>query len=286
MEDRHSVDHFPEIIGEAKVLLDEWVDHRHFEEIDSTQSYVEREHMSFNQEKLTAVSADYQSAGRGTGERSWHGTKAQSILVSFFFRFPAHCDNDFVNSNAPNVTKVLAVAAVNSLQWAIPDHKVGIKWPNDIVGNGSKLGGILARAVPFHGRLEGIIVGIGINVNTSQEELDRIQRPVWPAASLRTLGGREEPETALDVALLRQMLLANFALELKRFFKGGFGVFRDRVNHLEVLMGTKVWFRAHESDEFEGVFEGIQDDGLILLRLESGEVKAFPSGEIIPPPTT
>ena len=43
---------------------------------------------------------------------------------------------DFVNSNAPNVTKVLAVAAVNSLQWAIPDHKVGIKWPNDIVGNG------------------------------------------------------------------------------------------------------------------------------------------------------
>lgn len=39
---------------------------------------------------------------------------------------------------------------------------------------------------------------------------------MWPAASLRTLGGREEPETALDVALLRQMLLANFALELKR----------------------------------------------------------------------
>ena len=43
---------------------------------------------------------------------------------------------DFVNSNAPNVTKVLAVAAVSSLQWAVPDHKLGIKWPNDIVGNG------------------------------------------------------------------------------------------------------------------------------------------------------
>lgn len=266
-------------LAETRILA-EWVDHRHFEEIDSTQSFIEREHESFNQEKLTAVSADFQSAGRGTGDRSWHGEKAQSIMVSFFFRFPAHCDNDFVNSNAPNVTKVLAVSAVDTLEWAT-DHTFGIKWPNDVVCSGCKVGGILARAVPFNGRLEGIIVGIGINVNTSQEELDRIRRPVWPAASLLTLHGER-----FDVPRLRRKLLGGFAMELQRFFAGGFAVFRERVNSLEVLMGTKVWFRAHESDEFEGVFEGIQDDGLILLRLADGEVKAFPSGEIIPGPGT
>ena len=84
-------------------------------------------------------------------------------MVSFFFRFPSSCDKDFVNSNAPNVTKVLAVAAVDTLQWAT-EESFGIKWPNDVVGSGCKVGGILARAVPFNGRLEGIIVGIGLNV--------------------------------------------------------------------------------------------------------------------------
>ena len=61
-----------------------------------------------------------------------------SYLSMFLHEIVEHFveTKDFVNSNAPNVTKVLAVAAVNSLQWAIPDHKVGIKWPNDIVGNG------------------------------------------------------------------------------------------------------------------------------------------------------
>ena len=86
-------------------------------------------------------------------------------MVSFFFRFPSSCEKDFVNSNACNVTKVLAVAAVETLQWATEESfgSFGIKWPNDVVGSGCKVGGILARAVPFNGRLEGIIVGIGLN---------------------------------------------------------------------------------------------------------------------------
>ncbi|CAJ1350025.1 unnamed protein product, partial [Effrenium voratum] len=250
---------------EFEPLVD-WVDHRHFEELDSTQSYVEREHESFKQEKLTVVSADYQSAGRGTGERAWHATKAQSVIMTFFFRFPEHCESDFVNSSAPNVTKVLAVAAVDTLEWATEGQRFGIKWPNDVVCSGCKVGGILARAVPFNGRLEGIIVGIGINVNTTQEELDRIARPVWPAASVLSLTKRR-----CEVPEVRRRLVGCFALHLQRFFAGGFAVFRDRVNSLDALLGTKVWFRAHESDEFECVYEGIQEDGLILLRRD-GEV--------------
>ncbi|CAE7746941.1 birA, partial [Symbiodinium pilosum] len=224
-------------------------------EIDSTQSFVEREHESFNQEKLTAVSADFQSKGRGTGGRSWHATKAQSVMVSFFFRFPSEQTNDFVNTNAPNVTKVLAVAAVDTLHWATDGaQNFGIKWPNDVVVEGCKIGGILARAVPFRGRLDGIIVGIGININTSRADLDAIARPVWPATSLLALSGRE-----FDVAAIRRRLLGAFALELKRFFIDGFAGLRDRVNRLDVLLGSEVWFRVHESEEpFRCVFEGIQ----------------------------
>lgn len=266
---------------EFEALLADWVDHKHFDELDSTQSFVEREHETFDQSRLTAVSADFQTAGRGTGERAWQAKRADSVLVTFFFRFPSDCSNDFVNRSAPNVTKVLAIAAVQTLQWATPGQELefGIKWPNDIIVSGCKVGGILARAVPFSGRLEGIIIGVGLNINTPKEVLEQIERPVWPAGSLFSASGRTE---TFDVASIRRRLLGTFAMQLRRFFQGGFAIFYQHVNSLDVLLGSKVRFRVHASEEFDCVFEGIQEDGLIVLRLETGEVAAFPSGEIVP----
>jgi len=266
----------------------EWVDHRHFEELDSTQSYVEREYESFDQGKLTVVSADFQTAGRGTGERSWLATPKRSVLVSFFFRFPSECSTEFVNRCAPNATKVLALSAVNTLRWAAEGGldvdgralEFGIKWPNDVVANGRKIGGILARAVPSGMRLDAVILGIGVNINTPQADLAAIDRPVWPATSLHALfGGTRE----FDVKAVRDRMVGTFATELRSYFRGGFPAFRDRINSLDVLMGTQVRFRLHSENIIEAEFAGVDDDGLILLRLESGEVKAFPSGEIVPP---
>ncbi|CAE8693091.1 unnamed protein product, partial [Polarella glacialis] len=272
-------------------LLHEWVDHRHFEEIESTQTFVEREYESFDPGRLTAVSADFQSAGRGTRDRVWKASQGQSILVTFFFRFPAECETDFVNRNAPNVTKVLAVAAIETLRWAAAAEasapgsasgqglEFGMKWPNDVVVSGQKVAGVLARAIPCGGRLDGIIVGIGINVNTPQADLDQIVRPVWPAGSLRSVTGDRQ---VYDLPAIRRRLLGTFAVELRSFFSGGFPAFRHRVNELEVLMGTQVRFRLSETEEVDGVFEGIQEDGLIQLRLAGGEVKSYVSGEIVP----
>lgn len=265
-----------------------WVAHRHFEELDSTQSYVEREHESFDQTKLTAVSADYQTAGRGTRERTWLAPKGHCVLLTFFFRFPPDLSTDFVNQCAPNATKVLALASVEALRHAVADRKspagravaLGLKWPNDIVASGKKLGGVLARAVPSAGaRLDGIIVGVGLNINTPQTELDKIDRPVWPATSLYACTGERE---VFDVAAVRQHLLGTFALELQAFFDGGFPALRDRVNALDALMGTKVRFRVHETEVWDAIFDGVDDDGLIVLRFPDGERRSFPSGEIVP----
>lgn len=269
--------------------LPDWVDHRHFEEIDSTQTYVEREHGSFHPHKLTAVSADFQTNGRGTRERQWQASPGSSVLITFFFRFPAECSTAFVNRNAPNVTKVLAVSTVEALRWAVAEGSgaqsrgvdLGLKWPNDVVAGGRKIAGVLARAVPSPGgRLDGIIVGVGVNVNTPEEDLARIERPVWPATSLRLATGATQ---AFDVPALRRRLIGTFAAELRAFFAGGFQAFRDHINNLEVLMGTKVRFRINDNEEVSGTFLGVDDDGLIVLRLAAGETRAFPSGEIIPP---
>mmetsp|Transcript_30288 Transcript_30288/g.85428 ORF Transcript_30288/g.85428 Transcript_30288/m.85428 type:complete len:292 (-) Transcript_30288:134-1009(-) len=265
--------------------LEGWLDCRHFQTIDSTQSYVEREYASFDQSKLTAVSADFQTAGRGTNNRQWVSPEAQSVLITFYFRFPQELDTPFVNQNAPNVTQVLAVAAVDVLRSAAAGGaglSFGVKWPNDVVVGGRKIGGVLARAQVFNQRLEGVIVGIGINVNTPQAELDLIDRPVWPATSLRAVTGDAR---TYDVGAVRLQLVRAFASSLRRFFASGFAAIRERFNSLEVLVGTRVSFRITETDVLSGVFEGVDGNGHIMLRLGSGELRVFPSGEIVPRPS-
>merc|ERR1712216_823310 len=117
--------------------------------------------------------------------------------------------------------------------------------------------------------------GIGVNVNTPQEELDEIERPVWPATSLRALTGVDE-----DIVELRRQLVWRFASELQTYFAGGFAIFRERVNSLEVLLGARVCFRVHKRQEpEEGIFEGVSDDGLIQLRRAGGDLRTYPSGE-------
>lgn len=286
-------------VGEAVPPLGahhNWVACRHFDEIDSTQTFVENNHESFDQSKLTVVSADFQTAGRGTRDRSWMATRGNSILMTCFFRFPSSCETSFVNRNAPNVTKVLALATVRSLQCTVAeaavgvsseshgDIKFGIKWPNDVIAGGGKIAGILARAVPSPqegGRLDGIILGVGINVNTPSSDLLHIDRPVWPATSLRVATGDSQN---FDVAVLRHRVITSFAENLLVFFTGGFAALREEVNSLEIMLGMQVHFRIHEGNEVEGRFMGVDDDGLIVLELPNGKQQSFPSGEIVPPP--
>jgi len=263
-----------------------WFDEVHFAEIDSTQSYVEREHESFNQARLTVVSADHQTAGRGTRDRTWEARKGKTITVTFYFRFPPDQPTDFVNRNAPNVTKVLSLAVVDALRWASgsnphprADLRINMKWPNDVVANGQKIAGVLARAVVHKGRLDGIIIGTGVNINQTSEEMALINRPVWPATSLRAVTGSTED---FDVASVRRRLVLSFGAELQTFFAGGFPAFRSRVNDLEVLIGTEVRFRVSDTEVIDGIFDGVDEDGLIVLRLPDGSTRPLPSGEIIP----
>eukprot|EP00811_Abedinium_folium_P004707 NODE_14334_length_1115_cov_2.363360.p1 GENE.NODE_14334_length_1115_cov_2.363360~~NODE_14334_length_1115_cov_2.363360.p1 ORF type:complete len:297 (-),score=84.05 NODE_14334_length_1115_cov_2.363360:223-1077(-) len=266
-------------------VSDEWIRSVHFDEIDSTQNFVEKEHLSFDQAKLTAVSAGFQTAGRGQGERRWVSARETSVLVTFYFRFPAELPKEFVNRSSPNVTKVLAVAAVETLRELTRGKKLhfGVKWPNDIIVEGGKVGDILARAVCFGGRLEGVIIGIGLNINASAAELGEITRPVWPATSLFVATGERSEFSVVEA---RERLAHNFAKELRSYFVSGFPGLRERVNALEVLMGVNVRFRVHAKHIVDGTFEGVDDAGLILLRHADGSVKAYPSGEIVPAETT
>ena len=148
---------------------------------------------STNQDLLTAAAdgapdrsvlmADFQTAGRGRLDRTWDAPPGANLLVSVLFR------RGFDATNPHVLTRAVALAAVHAskeLTGQVPD----LKWPNDLLLDGRKLGGILAQAGTTEGRLH-VVVGLGLNLGWAPNETARLVGvspydflPVW----LRHLG--------------------------------------------------------------------------------------------------
>ena len=249
-----------------------------FRELESTQTYAEEHLADFATAKLTAICADAQTAGRGTRGRSWVAVPGASVLMTFHFVFPPACATDFVNANIANATQVLAVTAANVLQkaTALP---VGVKWPNDLLLNGGKIGGILASARASKGsapgRVDCVLLGIGINVNTPADALAAIDRPIFPATSLVAEGA--DP---LDVPTLRSDIAAAFAEELPTFFREGFAPFAGAYSALDACVGRRVTVRGMGDEAQRGVYRGLNADGHLLLETAEG-TSALLTGDVV-----
>lgn len=128
-------------------------------ETSSTQNDLANLVNSGNAQSGEVIIAEYQSAGRGRLDRNFVAPPKSSLLFSLYLQ------NEIENNWLPLIAG-LAICKV------IPNSQ--LKWPNDIQINYKKCGGILAEKV-----YGGVIVGIGLNVSQSQEEL-----PIPEATSL------------------------------------------------------------------------------------------------------
>lgn len=246
----------------------------HFPQVASTQDYVEEHFRSFAQSKLTVVSADFQTKGRGTRDRQWFADRGVNALITFFFRFPMTCDKAFVTKHLANTTQILSLSAVQTLKsFTDGDEraKFGMKWPNDIICNNRKIGGILAKGVTTGKHFDGVVIGIGININMAQESLDKIDRPVWPPTSLCAQLGK-----VFDVAAFRTQLAERFCGNLAQFFVGGLDKFLDEINRCQILVNQRIAFRLSESNIVRGVYMGLTESGAIII-----DDQQFVNGEII-----
>jgi BirA family biotin operon repressor/biotin-[acetyl-CoA-carboxylase] ligase len=194
------------------------------------------------------VLADHQTAGRGRRGRTWTSDVAcENLLFSVLLR--VQCNSD----TASNVTLAIGLALHDALQPHI-DADVGIKWINDIVVRHRKLAGILVES-QIRGSDLALSVGIGINVHMSYppSEIRSI------ATSLRMLGARE---------LRREVLLADILEHLSRrvalWQDQGFSSIVDPIRDCDALIGHKI-----SVDDVDGLAEGIDDSGALLLRVGS-----------------
>ena len=236
----------------------------HFETLDSTNDLA-KELAAQGAPEGTVVVAEAQTGGRGRLGREWNSPPGVGLYVSLVLRpmLPP--------MELPQITLTTAVAVVRAVR-RVAGVAPGIKWPNDLLFNGKKLGGILTEMETESDRIRYVVVGLGLNVNN----------PGFPpelaatATSLTlTAGG-----TFSRVNLLKAWL-EEFEELYGRFLNQGFSEILEEWKCSTVTLGRAVTVRQG-SREISGQALDIAPDGALLLRTASGETVRVTSGEITP----
>lgn len=189
--------------------------------------------------------AERQTAGRGRLGRAWlspDGNLYASTLVR-------------LRPGNPQPASLALVAAV-ALQEAIAVFGVTaeLKWPNDLLLQGAKLSGVLLERAG-----DAVVIGIGVNVAHHPDLPDR------PTTSLAAAGTPVVAQTLLDV------LAESFARWLARWRGEGLGPVRTAWLAAAHPVGTALTARLPDGSTREGLFDGLDPDGALILRLASGE---------------
>src|SRR6185436_13745053 len=134
--------------------------------VDSTNNWV-KSHLA-DLKPLTCVTAEEQTAGRGRFKRHWISPRGENIYASLYLTVPLG------SGYLPNLGQIMAFACAKVLRGL--GLKALLKWPNDILIQDKKIAGVLTETVTKDDEI-GVILGIGLNVNMSQESLNTIGVP-------------------------------------------------------------------------------------------------------------
>ncbi len=205
-------------------------------------------------ERPALLAADVQSAGRGRRGRRWHSPAGYGVLFSLglpLARAPRELSG---------LSIVAGVAAVRALR-ALGAAEAALKWPNDLLLGGAKLGGILVET-RARGTGSAAVVGLGLNHRRAPGLAARLKREVAALEDvLRPLPAR----SAVIAALAREMLGA-----LRRFDAAGLEPFRGDWDALHAYAGKALRVRLADGRVLAGVAAGLAADGALQLRTRAG----------------
>ena len=177
----------------------------HFDEINSTNVYL-YDKMAENEDVSDmVVVASHQTAGRGMDKNRWESEAGKNLLFSIALNV-----NFLEAENQFKISQAVSVAIVETLSQFIDNHKLFIKWPNDIYFGDKKLAGMLIQNT-IDGRMMGTtIIGIGLNVNQIEFSKD-IPNPI----SLKQTSGKDYDLENLFNLLINNIKSSVESLRLK-----------------------------------------------------------------------
>lgn len=236
-----------------------------FETLDSTNTYAKK-----NIEILVdkaVVSANIQTNGYGRFDRSWVDLGEENIYMTIILK-PSETFCEVYS----NLTQYLSVCLCKQLEEMGMSPQ--IKWPNDVLLNGKKMCGILAETIFRSGKLKGIALGIGVNLNANIENLNKIDRPATSVnIELGQTVGKQE---------FMENLLEKFFTDYDEFLKKGFVYIKEDYEKRSILSNSKKEIKIAVFNKIkEGIFKGFDDDGTLILLMPDSTEEKINMGEIV-----
>lgn len=223
----------------------------------------------------TVVVAEEQTAGRGRRGRAWIAAPGDSLTFSVLWRFaPGTLPMGLSLAAGVAVARALEkmlhgsvkkVGADDTVQQGMSGVKIALKWPNDILLNGKKLGGILIELVP--GAPHAAVIGIGIN--------HRLPAALPPdvRATAAALGA------AVDSNALLAAILIELLSVLETFSQAGFAALRPDWLARHAFQDASIVLLADFSSPRQGICRGVDSAGALLLEV-NGRIERVLSGEV------
>lgn len=236
----------------------------YYSKIDSTNKKA-KELATDGFEEGTIVISEEQSLGRGRLGRVWYSPKGKGIWVSIILK------PDIPTMMAPRITLIGAAAVHSALEeFGI---KSEIKWPNDIILNNKKVCGILTEMSGEMEKLNYIVMGIGINVNTEENELENELNKI---------------ATSLKIECKKEICRKQLLCSLLNHFEGFYDDFKKHgtlenvisiCKKNSILIGKEVKIISYGKEVAAKVID-IEDDGELIVKYDDGTVGKVLSGEV------
>ena len=242
-----------------KALSTKWVGHDFlfFEELGSTNTYVKqlsRDEISHGMLCL----ANHQTQGRGQYEKKWETRPGKNLTFTLTFT-PRE------GSRLHIFTLICAKAIIDEIEEQIGLNAY-IKWPNDVIIQGKKIGGLLTESTFNGNKIDRLMIGVGLNINQEIFSDDLKEK----ASSLKLLTGEKQS---------REHFLANLLSRIEY----GYGRWHRRDNSLikeinQKIQGYGQWVRLKVDNEIRedpAKLLGMNEYGQLAVINQEGEIETF-----------
>lgn len=234
-----------------------------FQETDSTNIQAFRL-ASAGAAEGTIIIAESQTGGKGRLGRKWVSPSGENLYLSIIVR------PDIPTLTAPRLTLVAAVALSETLD-SIGATEHRIKWPNDILFKNKKISGILTEMKGDCDSIDFIIIGLGVNINSSSGDYPEELKE--SLISLKEITGHK-----VDRIEFLTLFLHNFEKSYSDFLKGRFPEILDIWIQKSAIINQKIKVTNH-NEVYTGIVSSITPDGNLIVNTDEG-IRQVNSGDI------
>jgi len=230
--------------------------------IGSTNSYLRELHTNSKLEDYTAVLTLNQTLGRGQMGSIWESESGKNLTVSVLKRLKGVPAYEKFNINM--VVSLSIISALSKFQI----KNLSIKWPNDILSESYKLGGILIENIIKNNQVRSSIIGIGLNVN--QTQFNNLPR----ASSLRLISGNN-----FDIEEILNEIISQLRIHFNLLSKSPNAI-RDAYIAQLFRLNKPSTFEDITGELFTGYIKGVSDYGYLQVLVEDEIIREFDLKEV------